>query len=662
MQRRLSYCRICAAACGITVDVDGERITSVRGDAEHPVSRGYTCVKGRALGDWHHRPDRLDRPRLRGREATWTETLGDLGESLAEIGSGPTGPDGVAMYLATGFAYDAAGQVAAGGFMRAIGSSSFASAATVDNAPVLVAAELVAGQPMINPVWDPAAGGVVVFVGTNPVVSHGYGTALPDPVRYLREHRRAGGSVVVIDPRRTETAALADLHIQSRPGSDVAILAWLAAEALRSPDLDRCAGVDPKDLDTLRGALTAFTLERAAESAGVDPSGLRQLRERVLGAPGRLAMFCGTGVTMARDGVLAEWMRWVLLALTDSLDRPGGMRFNRGVVNRLRHPRPGAPVLPGPRSRPELRRVAGQIPAVALVDEIEAGNIRALILAGGHPIAALPQPERVRRALASLEVLATIDVVESEITRLATHVLPATGQLERADITVIDGVMLRSGIQSTGRVVDPVGERRPVWWILARLAREMGHDLLGGVDPDDLTDEAYLSGLLARAPLDAATVFAAGPHGVETDEEFGWVLRDLVPGGRWRLAPPELLDRLTAHQPTFGDLVLVPHRQIGRSNSIGFREPDDAPADTVMHPADARARGLGDGSAVMVRSASGEVSSAVRLSEAIRPGVVACSHGRGLGGTGSLASLTTIDPLTGMPITSGVPVAITPRC
>lgn len=157
----LSYCRICAAACGIVVTVEGDRVVRVRGDEDHPVSRGYTCSKGRGLAAWHHSTQRLDRPRLHGRAVTWDELLTDLAERLDLI-IDATGPDAVALYLATGLAYDAAGQIAASQWLPSIGSRSFITAVTVDNAPVLVAAELVSGEPMLNPVWDPAVPGLAI--------------------------------------------------------------------------------------------------------------------------------------------------------------------------------------------------------------------------------------------------------------------------------------------------------------------------------------------------------------------------------------------------------------------------------------------------------------------------------------------------------------------
>ena len=157
--------------------------------------------------------------------------LDDLAAVVRDTLDGP-GADAVALYLATGMAYDSAGQIAAGSFLGALGSSSFYTAVTVDNAPVLVAAELVTGNAMMNPLWDPTTPGLLLLVGTNPVVSHGYGTTLPDPVNYLRDYRRIGGRMWVLDPRRTESAALADEHVAIRPGTDVVVLAALAREVL----------------------------------------------------------------------------------------------------------------------------------------------------------------------------------------------------------------------------------------------------------------------------------------------------------------------------------------------------------------------------------------------------------------------------------------------
>ena len=651
----LSYCRICAAACGIVVTVEGDRVVRVRGDDDHPVSRGYVCSKGRGLAAWHHSPGRLNAPRLHGNDVSWDSLLDDLAGRVGGI-IDAHGPDTVALYLATGLAYDAAGQIAAAQWLPSIGSSSFLTAVTVDNAPVLVAAELVTGQPMLNPVWDPTAAGLTILVGTNPVVSHGYGTALPDPIRYLREYRSRGGRVWVLDPRRTETAATADVHVPVRPGADVAVLGALARSLLEAgaDEHELREHCDADEVAALRGALAAFTVERAAAVADVDPALLRRLVDEVRTHTGRVAMHCGTGVTMARDGVLAEWLRWVVLIASGSLDRAGGMSFHRGVVQRLRRRKSAVePVAPAARSRAGLPRVVGQVPAVALVDEIEAGNIRALFVTGGNPLSAFPQPDRLQAALQTLDVLAVVDVADNALTAIATHVLPATGQLERADIMLHELTALRSGMQSTRAVVAPVGDRRPVWWIFAALSRAMGRSLPGGVDPDALTDEDYLRGVLARSSLAAEDVFAAGPRGIETPAEHGWVHDELLPNGRWTIAPAVLLDRLVAYtDPVVTGHLLAPRREMAWSNSVAYGAAAGGPV--------VRVNGHGESGVVALSTQHGRIVAPFAGDENVREGVVSITHGHAAANPGDLTSGDDdVDDITAMPRVAGLPVELT---
>ena len=600
---------------------------------------------------------------------SWDVVLGDLAASLhatiddpGDVADGAPGVDRIGLYLATGLAYDAAGQVAAGLFMRALGSRSFYTAATVDNAPVLVAAELVTGDPMLNPVWNPDQPGLLLLVGTNPVISHGYGTTLPDPVARFRDFRRSGSRIWVLDPRRTESAALADEHLAVRPGSDVMVLAALAHELL-ADEIDPTELCMPDDITALRSALEPFTIERAADAADVSADSLRDLSHEIIANRGRLAMFCGTGTTMAVDGVVTEWLRWVLLVLSGSLDRDGGMRFNRGVVNRHRAPvADPTPAAPGPRSRPDLPRVAGQIPAIAMVDEIEAGNLRTLIVTGGNPLTALPEPDRVRAALRQLDALVVLDVMDSELCRLATHVLPASGQLERADMTLAEHVAIRSGTQSTHAVVPAVADRRSVWWMLASLAAEMGVTLMPGIEPDTSTDEQFLGALLAHSPLTAEAVFDAGPRGIDIPVEFGWVRETMLPGGHWQIAPRVMLDRLAAHrfQIDAGLLVMTPRREMGWSNSVRFAKQGDGPI-LRLHIDDARSSGVIDGHRVQVASEHGTITAIVAIDPNIRPGVVSLTHGHDGQSPGRLTSSRVgVDPLTTMPHASGLPVTITP--
>ena len=659
MAEHLSYCRICAAACGIVVTVDDGQVVKVRGDADHPVSRGYTCEKGRALPQWHHSTKRLNHPRLRGTIVEWDQALDDLAGIIAET-SETGGADSIGLYLATGLAYDSAGQVACGMWMGAVGSTSFYTAATVDNAPVLVAAEAVAGHPMLNPVWEPQHSRLLILLATNPVVSHGYGTTLADPVRRIRENQALGGRVWTIDPRRTESAALSDEHLQVRPSSDVILLAALVRELFAD---DRCRDAlsqtcHDTDIELIASAILPFTLDAAEIATGCDREAIIRLVDDLRSNFGRVAMFCGTGSTMATDGVLVEWFRWILLIMTNSLDVVGGMRFNQGVVNQLAPARPGAPALAGPPSRPDLVRVAGQMPVAAMVDEIEAGRLKVLVVTGGNPLSAFPEPDRFRQAVGLLDALVVVDVADSELCDLATHVLPATGQLERADLTLAEQVAFRSGMQYTPPVVEPEANRQPVWWILGSLAARTERPMFGGAPLNALSDEGILSGLLGHGPLEAADVIAAGSRGIDVAPHYGWVRDRLLADGRWRIAPEAFVERLSQHRGPEAGLVLIPRRESAWSNSVRFAGTGDEPV-VALHPDDAVRLEIVTGDWVAVTSAHGSLVATVGLDETMRPGVVSVTHGHPGSITGTITSSRDgVDPLTAMPRASGLPVRI----
>lgn len=673
LRRVRTHCRCCSACCGVVVEAEGERVLSVRGDPENGRSRGYICPKGASLAWFHHHPENLLKPRVHGRETDWSSCLGDLGERLRAL-IAAHGPDSVALYQGTGTVGDTFGIRMGGQLIGAIGSGQFYTAATVDVAPAMRAAELVTGSAELLPVWAPedAESRLVIMLGLNPAVSHGYITIMPDPVRRIAEFRQRGGTVWVVDPKATRTAKAADRHLPIRPGADAALLAWLIRELMDEggdeEDFARMTGAAERD--ALRDALTPFDLDSVARVTGLDPAEMERLLADIR-RTGRIAVVAGTGIMLGRQGLVAEWLRWVLLIVTGSLDRPGGMWFNPGWLDPMeqRSAWPEAPaegwVAPGPRSRPELKRLLGQNPCVALADEIEAGNIRALIVSGSSPLTAFPDPARLERAFRSLDVLATIDVIETRVTGMATHVLPATGQLERSDIMVETRTMVSPA------VVAPLGERRPMWRIFGEIGRRLGVDLLDGRDPERTSDEDMLRGLAARGRDGAAALFEAGSDGVMPPRLYDWVREKALAGGRWRLIPPGLPERLPGllADPDFGrppgdDLILVSGRQLGRTNATQYvppRKSRDLP-DLHMHPTDAEARQLTAGDRVWLTSGNGRVGTVIRLDEALRPGVVSVAHGWHAANVGFLTTGDTVDLLTGQPEMTAFAVAVERAC
>ncbi len=326
-----SFCRVCTSVCGILVDVDGDKVLHVRGDRDHPFSHGYTCPKGRALPELHHHPDRLERPQMRidGKlqDTTWDDCLDDLCTTLRDT-IDKYGPESVGINFGTGVGMDAVGYRIAQSLHAAIGTPAKFSPLTIDGTAKVLISELMGGSQALTgrPDYDNAT--FAMFIGSNPVVSHGHTVGLPDPrgaIRDLAEH----AEVWVVDPRYTETARLAAHHLAPRPGTDYAVLGYLVREVLRDG-----VRAPTQDVDALAAAVAPFTLQHAATIVDVPEAELERLLSAVRRA-GRIVVDTGTGVTMSPSANVTQWLSWALLIITDSMNRPGGIWFHPGYVYQL---------------------------------------------------------------------------------------------------------------------------------------------------------------------------------------------------------------------------------------------------------------------------------------------------------------------------------------
>lgn len=675
-----SFCRMCNAMCGIVVHVDGDRVVRVTGDPDHPVSEGYTCPKGRALPAVHHDPARLSDPR-------WEETLDGLALRLEGL-IAEHGPGAVGAYRATHWAFDATGRTVAERFFRALPGSQLYSAVTVDAPNKTLVPDLVAGAPFLFPVPDWDSTQLLLLVGQNPVVSHGHSVARPNALVALRRLRARGGRVIVADPRTTESARAADVHLPVRPGSDPALLAGLIravfagpaagkglgarADAADGSITESCAGAadavfladcaDAASVDQLRRLVEPFTPDVVAARCGLDRAAFEEVVDLVLAA-GRVAVQTGTGISMGPAPNVGEWLGWALGAVTGSLDRPGGVLFNPGVlrpqedrlVTRARHSGPG------PGSRPDLAAAYGEYPCTALADEIDAGTLRALFVLGGNPLTTLPDSGRLQRSFAALDVLAVCDIRATETTAAATHVLPVAGQLERADLTsFLDLAFPFPFAQYGPAAVDAGPARPPMWRIFAGLGRRLG--LPGFAELERETDESLLAAATRRARVPweelAAARSGVAPSGTPAP---GWLIPDRLPKGRLDLAPAELVAQFRTWEaaPAAAALVLINRRELRQTNSM-LRDGADAPA-LLMHADDATRLGLTAGRPVRLSSAHGSTVATLAVTDTIRPGSVSIPHGWTAPGASALTSLTAdVEPLTGMPRLSGIPVEVVP--
>jgi anaerobic selenocysteine-containing dehydrogenase len=655
-------CRCCTAGCGIVADVRGSRVISVRGDPAHPNSRGYLCPKGHELPWSHARPDRLNHPAVGGRRVSWDAALDDIARRLATVVT-EHGPQAYGWYLGNGTPADHLGGSALARLAGSLGSTSFYSAATIDIAPSYRMAELVTGTYQLLPRWrwEDTECRLILWLGGNPTVSHGYQTLMPDPVRRIRAFRERGGRLWVVDPRRTRTASMADEHLQISPGTDHALLAFLIREVGLSGG-ELLDNTTPADRQRLDRALEPFTADRVASETGLPADRLAALADAVRSA-GRLAVVAGTGVTFQKDALLTEWLRWLLLLVTDSLDKPGGMWFIPGWFGALDlAPRRLArqPELPRSPGRPELARVAGQLAAVSIPDDVAGGSLRALVVSGGNPVNSFPDPARTSAALAGLDLLVVLDVVASPTTALATHLLPVTGQLERMDVVQVSSPR----VMVAPAVVPAQGERRPVWWIVAQLARRMGIDVLDGLDPDEVSEEQLTRAYFRAGRQDLGDPLGAGPDGIALPVLHGWVRERVLPDGRWAIMLPEMLERLEGKAvppPAAGGFRFVAGRRLRRNGSLDFVAPEkrrDEPW-AYVHPDDARSHGLEAGDLVTVTSANGSLSVRLATDPSMARGVVTINQGWPEANVSHLTSLhADVDPLTGQPAMSALDVSI----
>jgi anaerobic selenocysteine-containing dehydrogenase len=438
----------------------------------------------------------------------------------------------------------------------------------------------------------------------------------------------------------------------------------LLAEEAGGDELRRTTS--PEDRKRLADAVAPFDLAFTTARTGVPAAELEALLDAIRAA-GRIGVATGSGLLFAPDGLVAEWLRWALLAVTGSLDVRGGMYFNPGWMSPLEQREPWTPApedgsyAPGPRSRPELPLVFGEMPCVAMADEIETGNLRVLIVAGGSPITAFPDPERVTAALGRLEALAVIDIVSSPLTDLATHLYPGAGPLERTNIQAWNG---RTGLAPT--VVTPAAERRSTWQLFAGLGQRLDIDILRGLDPDTATDDDIIRKVASRSRGGADELFAASTHGVLPPELFGWVGRYL-PDGKWRIAPPSMLERLPElleATPNDRPLQLLCTRITATKNSNDYLPAErlaQRPA-VSLHPDDAAALGIADGDPVTVESDAGAVDCLARVDPASGRGAVSIVHGSNITNVTRLTSPNIgVDPLTGEPVMTAVPVSVRRR-
>lgn len=650
-------CNLCEAMCGLVIEHDGRDVLSIRGDEDDVFSRGHICPKAVALEDLHEDPDRLRRPQARvgdrWEDVSWDEALDEIAERVVEIQE-RHGPNAVALYFGNPTVHNLGALLFGLPFIKSVNTRSRFSATSVDQLPHMLAALEMFGHQLLLPVPDVDRCDYLVMLGANPLVSNGSLMSAPGIKRRLQGIQRRGGKVIVVDPRRTETAKLADQHLYIRPGTDGHLLAamihTLYAEGMVAPG--KLRGFTD-GIDELERLVAPFTPERVAETTGIAAEAIVDL-VRGYAQAARPACYGRIGICTQEFGGINGWLVNAFNVLAGSLDVEGGMMFTKPAVDFVglaTHTGQSGHFDKGRTRVRGLPEFGGEYPAVALAEEIETpgeGQIRALITFAGNPVLSTPNGRRLDRALAQLDLMVSLDLYKNETTRHAHFILPPTSQLEQSHYDMAFHVF---GVRNTAKYSPPLFEpprgAKADWEILLELGTriQIARGLASGVAARAaravlrrLGPEGILDKLLRLGPhrLSLAKLKDA-PHGIDLGA-LEPCLPARMPNARIQLVPPRIakdLPRLEAAltRELHAGLVLIGRRQLRTNNSwLHNSRPMIKGRDRctlLMHPDDADERGLTHGGKVRVRSRVGEVTVPLHVTDQIMRGVVSLPHGFG---------------------------------
>lgn len=711
-EEKVTFCRVCEALCGLVATVEDGRVIDLRPDPDHVVSKGYGCAKGLSFHNVTHDPDRVLQP-LKKRDGKWERI--DWATAIAEVAAklkairDRHGPHAIAFYTGNPSVFSYSTRLFAGALAGAVGTRNTYSAGTQDNAADFLASKFLYGAYLLQPIPDLERTDHLLLVGVNPVVSHGTLLHAAEVRKQLKAIRSRGGKVVVLDPRRSETARVASEHHFVRPDTDVfvlmAMLHVIFREGLHAKSvLDAYA----TGVEDVRRAVETFTPELAAAKSGIEAGTIVRMARELAAAKSACTYgraVCGT------YGTLTAWALDVLNIVTGRLDAAGGTIFADGALDMVAvTSRVGMDHYAQRRSRIGDHPVCrGDLPSGILADEIStpgAEQVRALVVTAGNPVLSMPNGSALAGAMEKLEVSVAIDFYMNETASRCDYFLPATTFLEREDIPLAhQNLMLEPYVQWTDPVIAPIGAARHEWRILSDIGDAMGLAFMNNPALDrfrkvskwlgrSLTAAGVADLMIRTGPRgdrflpwrDGLSVgkIRAHPHGLRLPDNRTGVLGEKIrhPDGKVHLWNEHLardVERLRASIASTDDARL---RLIGRRDQRSHnswmhnvaRLMESNRCDLRIHPSDAKRLGIATGDRVCLASDVGEIEVTAALSDDVMPGVVCMPHGWGHEpSSGAVAAAKpgancnvvidrrVIEPLSGMSFLNGVPVTVKKR-
>lgn len=714
--RKFTFCRICEPHCPLVAEIDDAgRVAGLAPDLDHPVG-GIACHKGLAFIEVHNDPDRVNVPLRRAsakseparfEQAGWDEAIADIGSRIAALRE-QYGPHAIGTYIGNPTAFNATLGASMGHLLGALGTRMTFSAATQDCTNKFSGAWALYGSHESNPIPDIYNTDYLLCLGANPRVSKWTLVSTPSDPEVLKRIKRRGGKVVFVNPRHIETSTgETGETLRILPGTDAYFLAAILNEIER---LQGFSGPRPeryaKNLDRLRALVGRYPPERVEAVVGIDAATIREVAANLVAARSA-AVYISLGVNQSRQGLTCYWLAEMINFVTGNLGRRGGTSkpvglFNHFPTQSLMHFETSA----GPISVFDPPSFPASMPSTLMPDLIEGGDIKAMIVFGGNPLLTIGGEEQLRAAFGKLELLVMVDIFRNATAEYADYVLPATDWLERDDILAFgSGMQNIPYVQYSDALVEAQGERRNEAWIIASVLGAAGLTPLVEPVGDRAPTETILDDMLSGQGLTVAQLRTMPHQTVRFDDlpAESFYERCLQhPDARVDCFPEtfveagliarfeEFFEEFEAQAPDALRLIMLRTPYMHNSwlsNLDRWRQGKRAINPLFMCEADAAARGLLGGDEVRVHNGNGEVVTRLEISDELRAGVVAMSHGYGHSratglrtasakpgvnfnrlapaGTAAFEPVSNMAWLTGLPVSverCGVPVYLSRIC
>ncbi len=697
LKKHYRTCNLCEAMCGIEITYEGTEIKSIKGDPKDPLSEGHICPKAVALQDIYHDPDRLKTPIKKSENGkwepiSWEAAFQEIGTKIRSIQQ-EFGKNAVGSYLGNPNAHNFGNGVFLPLYLRALGTYNRYSSASADQLPHHVASNFMFGHGMIVPIPDIDRTDFMIIIGGNPMVSNGSMMTAPNVSKRLKRIQQRGGKIVVVDPRRTETARKADEHIFIRPERDALLLLGLI-KTIQSKGLVNLRHLE-SDLigfEKLEEITKDFSVKEIAPIVGISVGKIEDLAIRFANAPSAVC-YSRMGASTQTFGGLCQWLTNVLNIITGNFDRAGGAMFTQPAFDLLKITNKKGKKDSYGRFRSRVRNLPyynSEFPVATLADEILTegeGQIKAMICIAGNPVLSSPNGERLAEAFDELDFMVSVDIYLNETSRHADIILPAATGLEIPHYDIFfNALSVKNTVKYSTPLFGKKENQKYDWEIVRKLISVITDQPESEMTPEQFLDSMLQTGIYADKGL-SLKMLKENPHGIDLGALQPCLISRLQTNDdKIQLAPQLFVDDLERLKSTFFSGKKseneFPFQMIGRRllrshntwmhNAYRLVKGRNE-CTLILNPKDAEALQIQNGETVKVTSKVGSIEIETQVSDEIMEGVVSIPQGWGHGRKGvkmkiaqehagiSINDLTDherIDELTGNAAFNGVGVRV----